>query len=498
MSDGSRSPEPSSCCFFPTATHFSSDYHGDRTNCNNFADAAPIAVTSPSSTLPNNNIHRAAATPVAIQHTKKQQPQQSDDPNLKRLISTNFDLIPDMQNLSLQQRNEVSKDVSGHVEDGLEKETAELIQTSLEDLQWELGRVRDRKEYEHAAFLCPRYVKSRDFQLMFLRADKFDAKKAAKRMAAFFKLKESLFGYDALARPLRMSDLNEEDRQAMRRGSIQVRPDCREIGGRVIVSDVANVRKFDNVENQLRSVIYLLMHHLERDVSSQRRGLVAVGYWLQLDVSVLLREAKLNLIAPTIMNAIPVRATTTHLCFNSSKVSGLLRALMSSVPEDVRLRQIVHFGSHLECQYKLFQVYGMPEDRFPLDSDGKLKLQQFWDILNAMEQEEIEAAKAEESAASRYISYPSELDVLMGRGQPTSAHPGNQRHREVVQKWQTRYDQADHHTKTMLAIAVNQEVREFGGRFLKRAKPEELGWEEITIAAAQAKTSQTFRSNRRR
>ena len=50
---------------------------------------------------------------------------------------------------------------------------------------------------------------------MFLRADRFDAASAAKRMANYFTSKWEVFGPDKLVTKLTLQDLSEEDIRAM-------------------------------------------------------------------------------------------------------------------------------------------------------------------------------------------------------------------------------------------------------------------------------------------
>ena len=57
---------------------------------------------------------------------------------------------------------------------------------------------------------------------MFLRADEFDSKKAAKRLVNFMEAKKKHFGEQTLTRSLYLSDLDQDDREALKSGVMQI------------------------------------------------------------------------------------------------------------------------------------------------------------------------------------------------------------------------------------------------------------------------------------
>ena len=68
------------------------------------------------------------------------------------------------------------------------------------------------------------YVHDKTFRLKFLRAEHFDTKKAANRMAMYFQEKRQLFGLDKLTKEIELSDLNEYDLQSLHLGFLQILP----------------------------------------------------------------------------------------------------------------------------------------------------------------------------------------------------------------------------------------------------------------------------------
>jgi hypothetical protein len=76
-----------------------------------------------------------------------------------------------------------------------------------------------------------------DFRLMFARADRLDPRKAASRIVAYFSLALSLFGQEALIRPVRPSDFSPADEETLKKGWIQLLLTRDKIGRRIVVLD---------------------------------------------------------------------------------------------------------------------------------------------------------------------------------------------------------------------------------------------------------------------
>jgi len=132
-------------------------------------------------------------------------------------------LANELANLSLVDHERVLFDIYGIT--AQEKEDPEMIDSKLNELQSELDRIESKDDYDQALQMNPAYVESRDFRLLFLRREQFDAKGAAKMMVAHFVEKRNLFGSgEVLARDILQSDLGTKDMPVLRRGYIQVLP----------------------------------------------------------------------------------------------------------------------------------------------------------------------------------------------------------------------------------------------------------------------------------
>ena len=89
---------------------------------------------------------------------------------------------------------------------------------------------------------------------MFLRADAFDVKHAAARIASFFQAKLELFGPEKLSKEIGINDLNQDDIECLESGYCQVLPG-RDRAGRVILVLLPQIRSAKSVENKVRDFV---------------------------------------------------------------------------------------------------------------------------------------------------------------------------------------------------------------------------------------------------
>lgn len=123
----------------------------------------------------------------------------------------------DLNKLTREEREEGLYDLHG-VAEAIQEEPS-FVQKSLDQLQEQLTRIKLRPAYDKVLFLNPHYVMSRNFRLLFLRADRFDTAKAARRLVDHFELKLELFGYECLGRPITMENLDNDSKELFRSGA---------------------------------------------------------------------------------------------------------------------------------------------------------------------------------------------------------------------------------------------------------------------------------------
>jgi hypothetical protein len=148
-------------------------------------------------------------------------------------------LAKELNQLSMKEREEVYHDIHGVAE--IIEETPEFVEIKLKELELELAKIPIKDAYNQAKEKSQEYVTSIRQCLMFLRADRFDAREAAARMVRYYEEKLHMFGNEPLARDLLMSDLNEEERSSLKSGYIQLLP-LRDRAGRAIIFGLSKLR----------------------------------------------------------------------------------------------------------------------------------------------------------------------------------------------------------------------------------------------------------------
>lgn len=142
-------------------------------------------------------------------------------------------LAAEMNKLSFQERNKALEDV--HCVGQELNEDPGLVALQLQAFQKEVDVLRPKtRVYQSAEKINAEYVTNRSFRLRFLRANRYDVKKAVNQMMKFLHCKEVYFGKERLCKEIDLSDLTEEDREYMRKGAFHV-PKQRDRSGRPIV-----------------------------------------------------------------------------------------------------------------------------------------------------------------------------------------------------------------------------------------------------------------------
>lgn len=83
-------------------------------------------------------------------------------------------------------------------------------------------------------------------------------------------------------------------------------------------------------------------------------------------------------------------------------------------------------------------------------------------------------------------------DIIFGRGRGFQNHPGNERMRDIIEKYKTQYHSLNRDGKRKLVEAVHTEITEGGARFLKKLDNEQA-WVVVDLPIALQKVSHTMR-----
>lgn len=149
-----------------------------------------------------------------------------------------------LSRMSMEERETTYNEIHGV--DVLPEESDDLVSQSLDAIYTKIGKLKDKSSMKnslHALMLAESQDKScvytKKEMLKFLRAERFNAKRAAVRLAEYYDLKLTLFGKEKLCRRITLLDLTENEQSFMKQGLQQVLP-ARDRAGRTVGMVVPN------------------------------------------------------------------------------------------------------------------------------------------------------------------------------------------------------------------------------------------------------------------
>jgi hypothetical protein len=197
------------------------------------------------------------------------------------------DLIAqDFHNLSPHDRNAINEEMHG-VSSLSPEETPEMVADAIHRLSLEIDAIETKPAYDRSqqwnstsltmgidctqsiynynidtlsAGTHSTYVNTLDFRLRFLRADLFDAKKAATRLVKFLEMVMELYDGDEelLRRPIGLNDLkSKEEKDYLKLGNHQLLP-FRDRSGRRVIAMVPDMAKVPSVRMRVRTEISII------------------------------------------------------------------------------------------------------------------------------------------------------------------------------------------------------------------------------------------------
>jgi hypothetical protein len=348
---------------------------------------------------------------------------------------------------------------------------------------------------------------------LFLRAERFEVQPAAKKLCLHFDHKWELFGEAKLPKKITLDDLDEDDIAVIRSGSYIILPKKDRAGRRIGVinlppmhhkhwkNQVRNIESLCPIRKQeleftyqvilfqVRSTWYSVFNELLADEDVQKRGTIDVLYFVDMEG---IPDAMLKYVRDShhILDALPCRPCGFHVCYNNNLIRPFLSFLHMVTSKDRKLRERLHFGSHLEVQYELC-TFGIDLQCKDIDQHYGLEyMQTFLEKRKQIEAEE-RLQEEEEQARTGVIVHPAPIDVLCGRGKPYQDFPGNLRVGGIVDDNVPTYlETHERLAKTMIAMGIVQQIQKAGGRFLTRRDD---GWEVAQDKVARGKISQALR-----
>lgn len=287
-------------------------------------------------------------------------------------------LANELNKLTFHERESINDEIHGinidrqYIEEsGAVEETPGLLFKSLKDMQSDLDILRstasgiagiawafNRSQEIFESHPDGTYFNNTEFRLMFLRCERFDCKKAAKRLCLYADLMFEAYGDFALGRQPRLSDLDDDDMDYFARGSCMFFPG-RDRAGRRIYMHLGDNSQPSHT-SRLRVCAYCIMSMLSHDVDSQRRGIVAV-MWMHnvtnMDVMEFARRGKNQ---SRHLASIPVRFGAGHYCFRTSDIAkgAAFLQIISRFTGQVRPHVRIHSGKPIprESNCRIFSL----------------------------------------------------------------------------------------------------------------------------------------------
>ena len=191
------------------------------------------------------------------------------------------------------------------------------------------------------------YVFHRDFRLKFLRADLYDAKKAAHRYLRCVECLLKYYGTYALQRPLMYEDLGKECQDAAKAGFVQILPSRDRAGRLIVVCQPAG--KEMSMSTIVKLFIYVFLV-VSEDVETQKRGVIFIysadEYALQI-----LSDPEAKKEYSLYREGSTVRRSCTHFCLpaNKPKMNLVRSAMMLAMPTGERIRTRIHMDGKISA-----------------------------------------------------------------------------------------------------------------------------------------------------
>lgn len=320
------------------------------------------------------------------------------------------------------------------------------------------------------------FVNSDDFRLRFLRAELFDASRAAKRMAKFLDVVVDFFGDVGLYRPIKLADLTAEDMKGTRGGLGQWLPYRDRHGRRVFFATMNEKMEELSQRFRLKMLCYMLYTHGTNDVELQQKGVVIV-LWCQEHglkyLKVTPESSRLQM-----DDFAPMRVSAFHICTPDTPFLRFARGVWTLASgRNIFSRIRLHVGEAVELQYAL-KSHGISTGQIPITWTGKVKNnyhKQWLRIRHLVEECNMGDVKI--------VECPKLHDVIFRQGTALMEHPGNVLFRSRIQNF---YEESASHPSSRatrdLVSRLMSHIRENNWRVLVwyQEKKGDSYWMELT------------------
>ncbi|KAL3937387.1 MAG: hypothetical protein SGBAC_007498 [Bacillariaceae sp.] len=398
-------------------------------------------------------------------------------------------LANSMAQLDVQQRETVLEDLHCIRNRENPESNPASVDQLLRLLDMHLQKVKGGTVYETAEAIDRTSVTSRRFRIMFLRANRYDPQAAAAQVIKYLELKRSLFGQEKLTKKISLADLNEDDKDYLESGTVQISTK-RDRSGRIMYLLFPSLRRQGtDLEALLRGRFYSMMALVESE-ENQINGVVMVYF------GALPSQADQHSAQSGLLWDLPIFYAGIHCCFTELSTFLLISVAILRLPFNLRPRVRVHYGSCEDCLYKL-SSFGIPKDAIVTGSNEPVRNEHLEWYRKRQEMELMYVTDSDtetQSLASVGAIIPRSVDVLFGPG--SRNNEGNVLMRKLVLVILDEYNESRKPRKMQLTENIINEVQKKGGRFLKQ-HDETKEWQQASHTEACRKIAHTFRNIRR-
>ena len=219
--------------------------------------------------------------------------------------------------------------------------------------------IQPRIAYDKAKLMSEEYVMDEAFRISFLRAEEFDADKAALRMCRHFETKSNLFGDDKLVRTITQADLPDDARQFLQEGSIQLLG-SRDSLGRIVLAVIPSILTSRYLGDSYVHFHWYFLQCVSADEETQKRGLCYISYALNSKIEDNEENRKVWFGVSMNQKSSSLRVSSFHHCYES-RIGPMIGVIthLATVFTRVRIRQ--HQGSVANEMLRIFLfVYFVP------------------------------------------------------------------------------------------------------------------------------------------
>jgi len=254
------------------------------------------------------------------------------------------------------------------------KESPAFNQDALHKLEEEINHVEEKEAFEMAQLICPEYVNSDEFRLMFLRSVQFDIPEAAKKMIKYWDRKVNLFGPDRAFRKIRIEDFeNEQDQEVLNQVGIRALPGLDAAGRGMIMTIRAYWARTPGTGNSMLRLLWYVLHEILENEEAQKNGIVGLGAnTLSVNAYSSYTSKICRWIWCDVRDALPVRIQSYHQLSASEFLKSMVEMLMFSMGPRLRAR-LRSYNVDPEFFADVLEPFGIPAAKIPVEFGGELE-----------------------------------------------------------------------------------------------------------------------------